>query len=102
MQNHPNEHETRQPTDNEKMLEAVRRFYGPPTNCSALSELGYTLNCFYLVKAPENKNDGQMQVEVVSCAFKHPEGIYNRSNIIEKKASINYLYSIYTIIHTYY
>jgi len=122
MQNHPSE----QSTDHENMAEglshlkrparllplkvllgerkngtdkpAVRRFYGPPTNCSELSELGYTLNGFYLVKAPENnvtaiKDNDKIQVEVISCAFKHPEGIYNRSKIIEKKASINYLNS---------
>lgn len=59
---------------------AVRRFYGPPINCSELSELGYTLNGFYLVKSKSENNSiisnkdgsGQMQVEVVYCTFKHP------------------------------
>jgi len=28
----------------------ISKFYGPPTICSDLSNLGYTLNGFYLVK----------------------------------------------------
>ena len=28
----------------------IRKFYGPPTNCSDLSLLSYTLNGYYLVK----------------------------------------------------
>ena len=77
----------------------IRRFYGPPTNCSELSELGYTLNGFYWVKAHQTENNGttkdgdKMQVEVIYCTFRHPEGIYNRTNVIEKKASVSYLNS---------
>jgi hypothetical protein len=61
----------------------VRRFYGPPSNCSDLSQLGYTLNGFYLVKSPQNNNsstkDGKIQVEAISCKFKHSTG----SKVIE-------------------
>ena len=80
----------------ENSNQANRKFYGPPTNCSDLSQLGYTLNGFYLVKAPESKSntlkDGdKIQVEAISCTFKHPEGIYQPFNVIEKKASVPYL-----------
>jgi len=73
----------------------IRRFYGLPTNCFELSELGYTLNGFYLVKATENKistvKDGdKMQVEPIFCAFKNQEGIYRPSNLIEKKVNVTF------------
>ena len=65
--------------------EPVRRFYGPPTNCSELSQLGYTLNGFYLVKTAENnhginmKDGDEIRVKVISCTFKYPKGIYTSS-----------------------
>jgi len=37
---------------NETDQENPNLFYGPPTNCSDLTRLGYTLNGFYLVKIP--------------------------------------------------
>jgi len=62
---------------------AFLRFYGPPTNCSELSQLGYTLNGFYLVKSPQNNDsstkDGKIQVEAFFCKFKHSNG----SKVIE-------------------
>ena len=41
--------------NNEGNDEAISKFYGPPTNCSDLSQLGYTLNNFYLVQSITNK-----------------------------------------------
>jgi len=78
----------------------IRRFYGPPTNCSELSQLGYTLNGFYLVKAPENNNnsniikaDDKIKVDIISCTFKHPGGIFQTSNILQSKASVSLNYT---------
>jgi len=51
----------------------ARIFYGPPTNCSDLKKLGYTLNGFYLVNKTEvdSLEDGiSHQIETVFCAFK--------------------------------
>ena len=44
------------------------KFYGPPTNCSELEKLGYTLNGYYLVKNnnPSNRN----KIVTVYCAFR--------------------------------
>jgi len=66
-----------------------RRFYGPPTNCSDLSKLGYTLNGFYQVKSNCSAvNDSSnadavdtTNVETIYCAFKQPDGTFNSSNI---------------------
>lgn len=80
---------------------AISKFYGPPTNCSDLSRLGYTLNGFYLVKAVENSgslvkdgsNRNVMQVEAVSCMFKHPNDIYDANNDVkENRAVLNVKY----------
>jgi len=84
--------------DNDGNDKAISKFYGPPTNCSDLSRLGYTLNGFYLVKAVENsdslvKDDSNrniMQVEAVSCMFKHPNyDIYDANNVQENRASLS-------------
>lgn len=62
----------------------VRKFYGPPTNCSDLQQLGYTLNGFYLVNKTEaNFFDGDgigHQIETVFCAFKQ-EGPFDSSAV---------------------
>jgi len=55
----------------------IRRFYGPPTNCSELSQLGYTLNGYYQVKSTNISNSNQ--IENVYCQFKQPDGIFNPS-----------------------
>ena len=57
-------------------------FYGPPTNCSDLTRLGYTLNGFYLVKSPGvDENFPQATILLsVYCAFKQ-EGIYYPGNV---------------------
>jgi len=60
-----------------------RRFYGPPTSCSDLSLLGYTLNGFYLVKPNSNSNDAK--VEAVSCSFEQPPGSINSISKVEKR-----------------
>jgi len=56
-----------------------KSFYGPPTSCSDLAQLGYTLNGFYLVKNPVvNENFPQITTtQTVYCAFKQ-EGTYNQ------------------------
>jgi len=51
-------------------------FYGPPTNCSDLSRLGYTLNGYYLVKSVTDISK-YSNLETVYCAFKQPEGSFN-------------------------
>jgi len=68
--------------------EAIRQFYGPPTNCSDLSQLGYTLNGFYLVQSnTTNPNDtDSLKTETVYCAFKQPNGPFN-PNSVEKRVS---------------
>ncbi len=53
------------------------RFYGPPTNCSELAKLGYTLNGYYLTKS----SNSQGLLGVVYCRFHQP-------NLVEKP-SIN-------------
>ncbi len=61
----------------------VRKFYGPPTNCSDLQQLGYTLNGFYLVNKTEANSLGggtSYQIETVFCAFKQ-EGSFNSSAV---------------------
>jgi len=67
------------------------RFYGPPTNCSDLTRLGYTLNGFYLIKAASSNNstkntvNNETSIETVFCAFKQ-EGAFN-ALIVEKRIS---------------
>jgi len=55
-----------------------KHFYGPPTNCSDLTRLGYTLNGYYLVKNPALSDDFKKttKLETVFCAFKQ-EGAHN-------------------------
>ena len=52
--------------------EIHRRFYGPPTNCFDLSQLGYTLNGVYMVKLANITIE--TKVEPIYCAFEQPEG----------------------------
>ncbi len=65
------------------------RFYGPPTNCSDLTRLGYTLNGFYLVRASSNNDvtttveTNEANTETVFCAFKQ-EGTFDAS-LVEKR-----------------
>ncbi len=60
----------------------IPRFYGPPTNCTELSQLGYTLNGYYLVK---NFNDSDqnaaVNLDTVYCAFKQPPFTYSPSKL---------------------
>jgi len=60
-------------------------FYGPPTNCSDLTRLGYTLNGFYMIKRPTNDTKIAHDVtilDVVYCTFKQ-EGPFDAS-LVEK------------------
>ena len=54
-----------------------KRFYGPAYSCAQISELGYTLNGYYLVKIENQTRINQ--VEVLDCRFKHING-YKRGN----------------------
>jgi len=66
------------------------RFYGPPTNCSDLSRLGYTLNGFYtIIPSPVNLSittNEITKVATVYCSFKQPEGTFNLS-LVERRVS---------------
>jgi len=68
-----------------------RKFYRPPTNCSDLSQLGYTLNGYYLVRNSykdtmtiDHFNSSYINtVDTVYCAFKQ-EGTF-RPSLVEHK-----------------
>ena len=68
------------------------RFYGPPTNCTELAKLGYTLNGYYVVKSV-NSSKIEPKLETIYCPFKNPEGssLYN-SSLVDKRISL-YSYS---------
>jgi len=70
------------------IIPSNQQFYGPPTGCSDLSLLGFTLNGFYQVKSNEstysNITNNDIKLETVFCAFKQPEGTYNPS-LVEKR-----------------
>jgi len=61
----------------EANLHLIDRFFGPPTSCSDLSQLGYTLNGFYLVQSITNNynDDDGLKIDTIYCTFKQPEGI---------------------------
>ncbi len=72
-----------------------RRFYGPPTNCSDLTRLGYTLNGFYLVKPMNNNNDTgnssiikDTKLYTVFCSFKQAEGANDPSNVEKRVGNL--------------
>lgn len=57
-------------------------FYGPPTNCSDLSRLGYTLNGYYLVKSDDAISSKEVtNLKGIYCAFKQLEGSFSSSTI---------------------
>jgi len=61
-----------------KQRQKTTIFYGPPSNCSDLSQLGYTLNGYYLVNTADVLQSKQL--ETVYCAFKQPGGtLFNPS-----------------------
>ncbi len=70
------------------------QFYGPPTGCSDLSLLGFTLNGFYQVKSNQTNRSNEStnsiwinndtKLDTVFCAFKQPEGTSNPS-LVEKR-----------------
>ena len=50
----------------------VKRFYGPPCNCSELGKLGYTLNGYYLVRGKEQQpliTSGNNKIEIIEGSF---------------------------------
>jgi len=55
-----------------------QRFYGPPTNCSDLAKLGYTLNGYYMTR----NGNGEGSIGVVYCRFRQP------NLILEKQSKI--------------
>lgn len=54
-----------------------RRFYGPPTNCSELMMLGYTLNGYYLIR----NNSDVGSIGIAYCQF------YPQQSITEKQST---------------
>ena len=69
----------------------IRKFYGPPRNCSDLALLGYTLNGYYLVM-PKNtsntSNNSHVPIpETIYCTFKQPDGSFNWS-AVEKRIGV--------------
>ncbi len=76
-----------------KNMTIPQPFFGPATNCSELSKLGYTLNGFYLVKPKvsptANTTDNIVtKLDAVYCSFKQPEGTMNRSINLEKRINL--------------
>jgi len=72
------------------------RFYGPPTNCSELGLLGYTLNGYYLVNSKPANNaikSSETKIETVYCAFKQPDGTFDKSGGAAEKRLISILES---------
>lgn len=68
--------------DGTSLHQQLRRFYGPPTNCSDLSQLGYTLNGFYMVKSEADLlGTTGLQLETVFCTFKQPESPFNKLDV---------------------
>ena len=55
-----------------------KRFFGPPTNCSDLAKLGYTLNGYYMTSNINNEGS----IEVVYCRFRQP------NLVLEKQSKI--------------
>ncbi len=69
----------------ENSTTSIGRFYGQPTSCSDLSQLGYTLNGFYVVKSNnESTNSSEIKLDNVFCAFKQPESAFN-SSLVENR-----------------
>jgi len=79
---------------NQLIINRPSKFYGPPTNCSDLSRLGYTLNGFYIVRKSDdtvgltiNRTDA-IKLEAIFCAFEQPEGIFNPSSVEKRVAQL--------------
>jgi len=66
-----------------RIISNRHRFFGPPTNCFDLSQLGYTLNGFYMVKSANIPTE--TKVETIYCAFEQPEGTSLNQSIVEKR-----------------
>jgi len=73
-------HETSFGEKNDTEEENVPKpLYGPPSNCTDLAKLGYTLNGYYLV----NGSKININIEVVLCRFQLPSGV-NESKLFFK------------------
>ena len=66
--------------ESEKEEENTIRFYGPPTSCSELQKLGYTLNGYYLIKGKDESN--RSRIQVTYCQFQQPLGRDKQSNLL--------------------
>jgi len=86
---------------NETNKPMIRRFNGPPTNCTELSLLGYTLNGFYQVQDLNTSNKGAnysegddgLKTKTIYCAFKQPFGV--PAVILEKRVTSGGVHFIY-------
>ena len=64
-------------------------FLGPPTSCSDLSRLGYTLNGYYIVnQVTDLVKHEVINLETVYCTFKQLEGSSNLPTVVEKRIGI--------------
>jgi len=70
------ENRGKEKNDTEGEENVTKPFYGPPSNCTDLAKLGYTLNGYYLVNGSKSSSN----IEVVLCRFQLPLGV-NESNI---------------------
>ena len=50
---------------------SIKRFYGPPTSCSELGDIGHTLNGYYLVKSELASHTSKIQT--IYCRFNQPQ-----------------------------
>ena len=66
-------------------IKTTQKFYGQPSNCSDLSNMGYTLNGFYMVQPADHNNGNETKLETIFCAFQQPEGAAFNSSAIEKR-----------------
>ena len=70
------ENSGKEKNDTEGEENVTKPFYGPPSNCTDLAKLGYTLNGYYLVNGSKSSSN----IEVVLCRFQLPPGV-NKSDI---------------------
>jgi len=70
--------------DEKKKAKMLKLLYSPPTNCSELAKLGYTLNGYYLIR---NASFNQGSIDMTYCQFK-------QSSYFKKKNRVK-LYSLW-------
>jgi len=61
----------------------LKQFFGPPTNCHEVGQLGYTLNGYYLIKRRDDSNENG-KIGVVYCRFQQLQKTNPSKKIIIK------------------